>query len=201
MELSSRIDTGLRARELGGLYVCFDGGKPKSASSNDPQKKKQKSDDQVMKKSVIGPEFEKQDAVPPYSESKQASKLKRKAEREKTTGGGWFNMRAPEMTTELKGDLKALKMRAAMDPKRFYKKNDRDGFPKYFQMGTVADSAVDFYHSRIPKKDRKRTMVEELLADAEFRHTNKKKYQQIMTEKAALGSGRKRNRFLKKKKK
>lgn len=31
-----------------------------------------------MKKSVIGPEFEKQDAVPPYSESKQASKLKRK---------------------------------------------------------------------------------------------------------------------------
>ncbi|XP_067086183.1 deoxynucleotidyltransferase terminal-interacting protein 2 [Osmerus mordax] len=201
MELSSRIDTGLRARELGGLYVCFDGGKPKSASSNDPQKKKQKSDDQVMKKSVIGPEFEKQDAVPPYSESKQASKLKRKAEREKTTGDGWFNMRAPEMTTELKGDLKALKMRAAMDPKRFYKKNDRDGFPKYFQMGTVADSAVDFYHSRIPKKDRKRTMVEELLADAEFRHTNKKKYQQIMTEKAALGSGRKRNRFLKKKKK
>ena len=38
-----------------------------------------------------------------------------------------------------------------------------------FQVGTVVDSPVDFYHSRIPKKDRKRTMVEELLADAEFR--------------------------------
>lgn len=31
---------------------------------------------QVMKKSVIGPDFEKKDAVPPYSESKQALKLK-----------------------------------------------------------------------------------------------------------------------------
>lgn len=55
-------------------------------------------------------------------------------ERDKTTGAGWFNMRAPEMTEEIKGDLKALKMRGAMDPKRFYKKNDRDGFPKYFQV-------------------------------------------------------------------
>lgn len=31
-----------------------------------------------MKKSVIGPDFEKKDAVPPYSESKQALKLKRR---------------------------------------------------------------------------------------------------------------------------
>lgn len=37
------------------------------------------------------------------------------------------------------------------------------------QVGTVVDNPVDFYHSRVPKKDRKRTMVEELLADAEFR--------------------------------
>lgn len=31
---------------------------------------------QMMKKSVIGPDFEKKDAVPPYSESKKAIKLK-----------------------------------------------------------------------------------------------------------------------------
>lgn len=37
------------------------------------------------------------------------------------------------------------------------------------QVGTVVDNAADFYHSRIPKKERKRTIVEELLADAEFR--------------------------------
>lgn len=55
-------------------------------------------------------------------------------ERQKTAGDGWFGMKAPELTDELKNDLKALKMRAGMDPKRFYKKNDRDGFPKYFQV-------------------------------------------------------------------
>lgn len=101
-------------------------------------------------------------------------------------------MKAPEVSQELKGDLQVLKMRGSLDPKRFYKKNDRDGFPKYFQVsssvtfllvrppsvssselcvqvGTVVDSPLDFYHSRVPKKERKRTMVEELLTDAEFR--------------------------------
>ncbi|XP_020329875.1 deoxynucleotidyltransferase terminal-interacting protein 2 [Oncorhynchus kisutch] len=199
-ELSSRIDPGLKVKELGGLYINFDGSKSKTVSNSLKKLKEQKSQDELMKKSVIGPEFEKRDSVPPYRESKQAAKLKRKEERDKTTGAGWFNMRAPEMTEEIKGDLKALKMRGAMDPKRFYKKNDRDGFPKYFQVATVVDSPVDFYHSRVPKKDRKRTMVEELLADAEFRHNNKKKYQQIMTEKAAIGAGkknRKSNKFRK----
>ena len=56
-------------------------------------------------------------------------------ERAKTTGDGWFNMKAPEMTEELKNDLKAIQMRSAMDPKRFYKKNDREGFSKYLQVG------------------------------------------------------------------
>ncbi|GAA6221562.1 deoxynucleotidyltransferase terminal-interacting protein 2 [Lates japonicus] len=200
-ELSSRIDPGIRLKELGGLYINFDGSKSKPVSSSLQKLKEKKIQDEVMKKSVIGPDFEKKDAVPPYSESKQALKLKHRAEKEKSTGDGWFNMKAPEITQELKGDLKVLKMRGSMDPKRFYKKNDRDGFPKYFQVGTVVDNAADFYHSHIPKKERKRTMVEELLADAEFRHNNKKKYQHIVTEKAAQGAGkrnRKKNKFRKK---
>ena len=59
----------------------------------------------------------------------------------------WFGMKVPELTDELKNDLKALKMRASVDPKRFYKRNDRDGFPKYFQIGTIVDNPADFYHS------------------------------------------------------
>ncbi|XP_076009364.1 deoxynucleotidyltransferase terminal-interacting protein 2 [Genypterus blacodes] len=195
-ELSSRIDPGIRVKELGGLYINFDG-KSKSVSR---QQKEKKIQDEVMKKSVVGPDFEKKDAVPPYSESKQALKMKRREERGKSTGSGWFDMKAPELTQELKGDLHVLKMRSALDSKRFYKKNDRDGFPKYFQVGTVVDNPADFYHSRVPKKNRKRTMVEELLADAEFRQTNKKKFQHIVSEKAAHGAGRrnKKNRFHKK---
>ncbi|TWW57895.1 Deoxynucleotidyltransferase terminal-interacting protein 2 [Takifugu flavidus] len=168
-EMSSRIDPGIRMKELGGLYINFDGGKSKAVSSSMPKPKDKKIQDEVMKRSVIGADFEKKDAVPPYSESKQKMKLKRRVEKEKTTGDGWFNMKAPEMSQELKGDLQVLKMRGSLDPKRFYKKNDRDGFPKYFQVGTVVDNPVDFYHSQIPKRNRKRTMVEELLADAEFR--------------------------------
>ncbi|XP_037106546.1 deoxynucleotidyltransferase terminal-interacting protein 2 isoform X12 [Syngnathus acus] len=200
-KMSSRIDPGVNMKQLGGLYITFDGSKSKPSSTLLSQHKK-KDQDELMKKSVIGSDFEKKEAVPPYTESKKALKLKHRVEREKTTGDAWFNMKAPELTQELKGDLKLLKMRGSMDPKRFYKKNDRDGFPKYFQVATVEDSAIDFYHSRIPKKQRKRTMVEELLADAEFRSNNKKRYQSIVAEKAAQASGKnkkfKKNTFHKK---
>lgn len=59
-------------------------------------------------------------------------------------------MKAPEITQELKGDLQVLKMRGSLDPKRFYKKNDRDGFPKYFQVSDVV-----YWHLRFPTKRRR----------------------------------------------
>ncbi|XP_061235148.1 deoxynucleotidyltransferase terminal-interacting protein 2 [Neopsephotus bourkii] len=194
--LSTSIDPGLNIKKLGGLYISFDAENQKSKLGAIKQlKEKQK--DQLLQKSVITPDFEKKECVPPYRESLHQLKKQRRAEREKTTGDSWFGMKAPEITTELKNDLKVLKMRASLDPKHFYKKNDRDGLPKYFQVGTVVDSPIDFYHSRIPKKQRKRTIVEELLADSEFRRYNKKKYQEIMSEKAAFAAG-KRNRKKKK---
>ncbi|NXO00742.1 TDIF2 protein, partial [Rhinopomastus cyanomelas] len=195
LRLSSSIDPGLNMKKLGGLYISFDAKKQKAASSVIKQLKEKK--DKVLQKSVITPDFEKKECVPPFREALHQLKKQRRAEREKTTGDGWFGMRAPEITAELKNDLKVLKMRASLDPKHFYKKNDRDGLPKYFQVGTVVDSPIDFYHSRIPKKQRKRTIVEELLADSEFRRYNKKKYQEIMSEKAAFAAG-KRNRKKKK---
>ncbi|NXD38872.1 TDIF2 protein, partial [Copsychus sechellarum] len=195
LHLSSSIDPGLNIKKLGGLYISFDAKSQKPRSSAvEPLKKKK---DQLLQKSVITPDFERKECVPPYRESLRQLKKQRRAEREKTTGDGWFGMKAPEITSELKNDLKVLKMRASLDPKHFYKKNDRDGLPKYFQVGTVVDSPIDFYHGRIPKKQRKRTIVEELLADSEFRRYNKKKYQEIMSEKAAFAAG-KRNRKKKK---
>ncbi|XP_018414251.1 PREDICTED: deoxynucleotidyltransferase terminal-interacting protein 2 [Nanorana parkeri] len=191
-DLSSRIDTGLNIKQLGGLYINFDAEKPNPGPSLiNKMKKDSKKKDELLKKSVITPDFEKKDSVPPYRVSLHKLKKQRKEEREKTTGRGWFDMKAPEMTEELKNDLKALKMRSAMDPKHFYKKDDREGFPKYFQVATVVDNPLDYYHSRIPKKHRKRTIVEELLADSEFRRYNKKKYQEIMAEKAARAEGKK----------
>ncbi|NXM77830.1 TDIF2 protein, partial [Serilophus lunatus] len=196
LHLSSSIDPGLNIKKLGGLYISFDAKKQKPRSTLIEQLKEKKKD-QLLQKSIITPDFEKKECVPPFRESLHQLKKQRRAEREKTTGDGWFGMKAPEITSELRNDLKVLKMRASLDPKHFYKKNDRDGLPKYFQVGTVVDSPIDFYHSRIPKKQRKRTIVEELLADSEFRRYNKKKYQEIMSEKAAFAAG-KRNRKKKK---
>ncbi|NXJ61239.1 TDIF2 protein, partial [Rostratula benghalensis] len=196
LHLSSSIDPGLNIKKLGGLYISFDAKKQKPVLSASKQLKEKKKD-QLLQKSIITPDFEKKECVPPFRESLHQLKKQRRAERAKTTGDGWFGMKAPEITSELKNDLKVLKMRASLDPKHFYKKNDRDGLPKYFQVGTVVDSPIDFYHSRIPKKQRKRTIVEELLADSEFRRYNKKKYQEILSEKAAFAAG-KRNRKKKK---
>lgn len=140
-------------------------------------------DSEIMKKSVLQPDIEKKYELPPYQESLQKLKRQRKKEKQMTKGKGWFDMKAPEMTDEAKNDLTVLQMRRALDPKRFYKSNDIKALPKFFQFGKVIESPVDFYHSRIPKKQRKSTMVDELLADAEFRTYNKRKYVEIQEAK------------------
>ncbi|KAJ8876899.1 hypothetical protein PR048_021348 [Dryococelus australis] len=138
--------------------------------------------DQIMKKSVISPGLEKCDAVPmPETSRKKLSKL-RKLERERTKGSMWYNMPAPDMTEEMKHDLEVLQMRSVLDPKHFYKKNDLKVLPKYFQVGRVIEAPADFYHSRLPKKMRKKTIVEELLADADFQKYNKKRYKEIIEQ-------------------
>lgn len=43
-------------------------------------------------------------------------------------------MKAPEINEDLKNDLQVLKMRSVLDPKHFYKKNDMEVLPKYFQV-------------------------------------------------------------------
>ncbi len=95
-------------------------------------------------------------------------------------------MSAPaEVTEEQKRDLEVLRMRGALDPKRFYKKNDAEAPPKYFQVGRVLDAPADRYAAdRASKKARKSTLVEELMADAEFQRYNKRKYAEIVEERS-----------------
>jgi len=74
-------------------------------------------------------------------------------------------MTAPEMTDERKNDLEALRLRGALDPKRFYKRNNLPIKPKYFQVGRVVENKQDFYSSRLTKKQRKATIAEELMSE------------------------------------
>merc|ERR1712083_833713 len=111
-------------------------------------------------------------AVATYSPKVGKKKMKKlkKAEREKNKGKDWFNMPALELTEERKADLELLQMRGVLDPKRFYKRSDKEGLPKYFQIGT---------------------MVDELLADAEFKKFQKRKYVEIIKDKER-NSGRRK---------
>nr|SVE73899.1 EOG090X0GO7 [Daphnia atkinsoni] len=133
--------------------------------------------DMLMEKSVLAPGFEKLDCVPQYSANKRQKKMERRKEADKTKGGKWFNLPATEMTEEKLRDLEIIQMRSILNPKQFYKKNDLKVVPKYFQVGTVVDSHADFYHDRVPKKERKKNLVDELMADADFQRYNKRNYQ------------------------
>ena len=53
---------------------------------------------------------------------------------ERSAGGGWYGMQAPQMTTELQNDLKLLRMRNALDPSQHYKASDWKKLPRYFQV-------------------------------------------------------------------
>jgi len=43
-------------------------------------------------------------------------------------------MKPPELNEDLKRDYEILQMRSLINPKRFYKSNDRECMPKYFQV-------------------------------------------------------------------
>ncbi|KAJ2906996.1 rrna-processing protein fcf2 [Coemansia aciculifera] len=101
-------------------------------------------------------------------------------DKEQTAGKKWFGMKAPVLTPELKNDLRVLQLRNVLDPKRFYKKDSSaKKIPKYFEVGTVIEGPTEFYSSRMTKKERKSTLVDELLADKQARDYFKRKVNEI----------------------
>lgn len=145
--------------------------------------------DAYMKKSVIPDDLERREKPPMLYESARSKKLERKKKSEETAGQGWYNLPKTELTEEVKRDLQLLKMRNVLDTKKHYKRNDSNKLPKYFQVGTIVEGAHEFYSTRVTKKHRKRTMVDELLDDAEFRRKNKKKLVEIRKKQASGGKG------------
>jgi len=170
--LSSTLQHGI-ADPNGGVYIDTNGnaqvseGYLKSLSDLEQHKKNAKSCEELARETKGPRQLQKE----------------RRTEREKTKGRDWFNLPAPEMTEQLKNDLTVLQMRKVLDPKRFYKGPDiRGTLPKYFQMGRIVETPADFYSGRIPKKQRKATLVDELLDDADFRRYNKRKYEEIQAK-------------------
>ncbi|EGF77624.1 hypothetical protein BATDEDRAFT_13703 [Batrachochytrium dendrobatidis JAM81] len=118
---------------------------------------------------------------------------------EKTTAGpGWFDMVSAELTDEVKRDLHILRSRAALDPKRHYKRDNSKEFPKVFQFGTIIEGPTEFYSSRLTNKERKQTIVDELLSDAKTKAYMKRRTAEVHEKKnnftRSKGSSHKKQR-------
>ncbi|KAE8348225.1 Fcf2 pre-rRNA processing-domain-containing protein [Aspergillus coremiiformis] len=101
-----------------------------------------------------------------------------------TAGSDWFDLPKTELTLELKRDLQLLRMRSVLDSKRHYKKeNVKAQPPKYSQVGTIVEGPIEFFSGRIHKKNRKKTFVEEVLAQKLQTRRFDSKYRDIQISK------------------
>eukprot|EP00897_Mesotaenium_endlicherianum_P001138 jgi/Mesen1/11024/ME000098S10419 len=132
---------------------------------------------------ALEPQLEQQLLAPPRDPKKEAREARKLAPQ--TAGPQWYNLPATAVTPELKQELRLLRLRGVMDPKRHYRAPDSTKFPKHFQVGTVVEGAADFYSGRITKKDRKTSFAAELLADESLKHYRKRKYNQLQEQKQA----------------
>ncbi|KAI0539838.1 Fcf2 pre-rRNA processing-domain-containing protein [Xylaria digitata] len=118
----------------------------------------------------------------------EARKSKKEMTHKADAGPQWFNLPATDLTPELRRDLQLLKMRDVLDPKRHYKKDTNRALPEFSQIGTVIPGPTDYFNSRITKKERKRTLLEEVLVTEDTTRRFKNKYGEIQ---AAKTSGKK----------
>ena len=77
-------------------------------------------------------------------------------------------------------------MRSVLDPKRHYKKdNGKAKAPEFSQVGTIFEGPTEFYSARLLNKERKRTLVDEVLAGKESLNRFKSKYDDIQSAKTS----------------
>lgn len=76
-------------------------------------------------------------------------------------------------------DLIALRSRGVLNPNRFYKKSATVKNPTSLQVGTIIEGPHEYYSSRLTKKQRKRTFIEELMSDRDQMHLINTKAQKL----------------------
>lgn len=137
----------------------------------------------VRPKRIIQAGFEKPESrlepVKPDLLSRGERKKRSTKKRDATAGAKWFDLPTKELEIEDKLTLDALKLRETLNPGRFYKKKSADKVSKQFQVGTIVEHPIDYYSSRATRKERKQTLVDELVADSEFKKHVKKRYNRL----------------------
>ena len=115
------------------------------------------------------------------------NKKKRIEEMKNSTGPMWFNMTAPEMTPELKEDLKAMQVKQYTDPTQFFKKNDKKKLAKFFQIGTIQDNILERKKNRLKKSEVRNRIAEEILDRDISKSYTLKKFDEIQKQRRKIG--------------
>jgi len=126
-------------------------------------------------------------AIKPMNYDYQQKKIRRE-ENLNTTGKDWFNMKAPEITPELKEDLKALQLRNIIDPSRFYKKSDSKKLPKFFQVGRIMENITEGKKYRLKKHEVKNRIAEEILESDLAKNYSLRKFEELQGKRRKLGN-------------
>lgn len=92
-----------------------------------------------------------------------------------------------KMTPEIARDLKIIKMRNYLDPKRFYKSADSKNLPTKFEIGTIVSGSFDSSAERVSKKQRRSTIVQEIMSDTKIKKYAKKTFINSQNEKLKGG--------------
>ncbi|KAJ3523554.1 hypothetical protein NMY22_g11389 [Coprinellus aureogranulatus] len=128
---------------------------------------------------------------------KPLTKKERKALKKVTAGPDWFDLPAPPEADlpRLHREVEALRLHNQLDPKRFYRKEEGEGkgikgLPKYFAIGKIVTTDTPFGTAsteNLTRAERKRTLVDELVDDAEARRYAKRKFTDLQSVKGARG--------------
>lgn len=121
---------------------------------------------------------------PRASESRSYALGKEKKQHSEPTNKEWFTLPTPtgEFAHRVQRDLQLIKHRAALDPKRHYKKEQWNP-PERFAVGTIIEDNSEFFSGRLPRKQRGETMLSTLLKDTDSKSYLKRKYGEIQNEK------------------
>ncbi|KAI6044822.1 Fcf2 pre-rRNA processing-domain-containing protein [Pisolithus marmoratus] len=136
-------------------------------------------------------------APPPEPKPAGLTKRQMKAAKQKTAGPDWFDLPTPSEADlpRLYREVEALRLRNQLDPKRFYRKDEGEskgikGLPKHFAIGTIVPTTTPFgtaSSDNLRRVDRKRTLVDELVDDAEARRYAKRKFEELQVVRGAAG--------------
>ncbi|VDN96175.1 unnamed protein product [Rodentolepis nana] len=111
--------------------------------------------------------------------SKREIQRQRKLEK-RSKLAGWFDLPRGDFNQENKDDREIVAMRNVLSSDLHTRK--ADGRRAHFHVGTIVDDPGSFY-DRVPRKQRKKNLVDELLANAEYMKKQRRQYAKIQKEK------------------